>query len=264
MTKSDYISNSAKLLLISSVLLFVANALSFLGSFNEMFISIAGKISTISVYVVFLMGFLAFNGEGIAYKHSREMTNKKKTTYLKLLVLFVFLARYVKKTVEGLAISFEPESVSGVCSRIFLSLFNTVSSYGFLFTIVALWYVFRDIDNKKLLLLETGAFTFGLIYNIYKLFNYMVAKYELDALGDLFVTVFSNNLVLNTLCLLQFGFDILMFGFVLKVYDKKATKEQEEKDSITKKMVTARKIYSTDCCGLDSLEDDFLLETNED
>ncbi len=264
MTKSDYISNSAKILLISSILLFVANALAFLGSYNVTFVSIAGKVSTISFYAVFLMGFLAFNGEGIAYKHSREMAKKKKTTYLKFLVLFAFLVRYVKTPIEKFALSLDDESMVGICSRLFLSLFNTVSSYGFLFAMIALWYVFRDSGIKKLLPLETCAFTLGLVYNIYKVFNYAVAKYEIKALGDLFVTVFSNSVILNVLCLLQFGFDILMFAVVLKFFNKKAIEEQEEKDTETKKMVTARKIYSTDCYGLDSLEDDFLLETNED
>ena len=80
MTKSDYLSNSSKILLISSILLFVANALAFISSFNENFVFVAGKLSTISFYVVFILGFLAFNGEGIAFKHSKEIQKKKKTS----------------------------------------------------------------------------------------------------------------------------------------------------------------------------------------
>ena len=263
MTKSDYLSNSSKILLISSILLFVANALAFISSFNENFVFVAGKLSTISFYVVFILGFLAFNGEGIAFKHSKEIQKKKKTTYLKFLVLFAFLVRYIKNPVENFALSIDAESIGGIFSRFFLGVFNTVSSYGFLFTMVSLWCLFRDSGIKKLLLVETCAFTSGLIYNLYKVFNFVVAKYNVTALGDLFVTVFSDKVVLNILCLLQFAFDILMFAVALKIFNKKAIQEQDEKDAVIKKMVTARKIYSTDCFGLDSMEDDFLSKTDD-
>ncbi len=263
MTKSEYLSNSAKILLIGSALLFVANALTLVGAYNDVFLAFGEKFSTFSFYAVFLLGFLAFNGEGIAYKHSRETVKKKKTTYLKVLVLFAFFVRYIKIPVENVALSLNIESLGGVFSRMFLGLFNTVSSYGFLLTIVSLWYIFRDNSNKKLLLFETFAFIVGLVYNVYKVFNYTVTKYELDIFGELFVSVFSDKLILNVLCLLQFAFDIFMFFVVMRFYDKKAVKEQEEKAESSKKMLTAKKIYSTDCYGIDNLEDVLFLEKNE-
>ena len=264
MTKSDYLSNSAKILLISSALLFVANLLAVMGAYNEVFVIPAEKFSTFCFYAVFLLGFLAFNGEGIAYKHSRESGNKKKTTYLKILVLFVFLVRYIKNPIENLALSLNAESLCGIVTRLLLGVFNTVFSYGFLLTIVSLWYIFRDNGIKKLLPFETCAFAVGLIYNVYKVFNYAVTKYGLTAFGELFVSVFSNKLILNSLCLLQFLLDIFMCLIVMKHYDKKAIKEQEEKSKVNKKMVVAKRIYSTDCYGIDDLEDNFFLGKKEE
>ena len=264
MTKSDYLSNSAKILLISSALLFVANLLAVMGAYNEVFVIPAEKFSTFCFYAVFLLGFLAFNGEGIAYKHSRESGNKKKTTYLKILVLFVFLVRYIKTPIENLALSLNAESLCGIVTRLLLGVFNTIFSYGFLLTIVSLWYIFRDNGIKKLLPFETCAFAMGLIYNVYKVFNYAVTKYGLTVFGELFVSVFSNKLILNSLCLLQFLLDIFMCLIVMKHYDKKAIKEQEEKSKVNKKMVVAKRIYSTDCCGIDNLEDNFFLEKKEE
>ena len=85
-----------------------------MGAYNEVFVIPAEKFSTFCFYAVFLLGFLAFNGEGIAYKHSRESSNKKKTTYLKILVLFVFLVRYIKTPIENLSLSLNAESFGGI------------------------------------------------------------------------------------------------------------------------------------------------------
>ena len=52
MTKSDYLSNSAKILLMSGALLFVANLLAVIGAYNEAFVIPAEKFSTF-----FLRGF---------------------------------------------------------------------------------------------------------------------------------------------------------------------------------------------------------------
>lgn len=263
MTKSDYLSNSAKLLLISSAILFAVNTLSFIAMFNSGFSNPVGKLSDFSFYAVFVLCFLAFNGEGIAYKRSRDLKKKSKTNYLKALVLFAFLARFVKSFVEKFVLSSDADSVSGVGLRIFMGVFGTVSSYGFLLTAVAFWYGVRDKDKKHLLLCEVGAFAIGLVYNIFKVFNYAVAKYGAVIFGESGVSLFSDKVILNVLCLFQFAFDIIMFSVVLKHYDGLSTSEQAEKTLARKKMINARNIYNTDCCGIDTLEDDFFL-TAED
>lgn len=263
MTKSDYLSNSAKLLLISSAMLFAVNTLSFITMFNSGFSNPVGKLSDFSFYAVFVLCFLAFNGEGIAYKRSRDLKKKSKTNYLKALVVFAFLARFVKSFVEKFVLSSDADSASGVALRIFMGVFGTVSSYGFLLTAVAFWYGVRDKDKKHLLLCEVGAFAIGLVYNIFKVFNYAVAKYGAVIFGESGVSLFSDKVILNVLCLFQFAFDIIMFSVVLKHYDGLSTSEQAEKTLARKKMINARNIYNTDCCGIDTLEDDFFL-TAED
>ena len=81
-----------------------------------------------------------------------------------------------------------------------MSAVSTVGSYGFLLVAVSLWYIFRDGKRKELLPIEITAFVFGIIYNLYKLFNYAVARYGVDVLGDLFIRFFSNNAALKVLC----------------------------------------------------------------
>lgn len=260
MTKSDYLSNSSKLLLICSCLLFFANAFTVLVGGDTTLFAYSEKISTYCFYIVAVLGFLAFNGEGIAYKRSKEKKSRNKTRILKLLLIAAFLVRFIKAPVEDFALSFSAEAASGIVSRMLLGVFNTVASYGFLLTAVALWYIFRDGGVGKLMPFEAVAFIFGLVYNIYKSFNYMVTKYELYSLGSAFVKAFSNSEILRALCLVQFAADIVMFVFVFKHYDKNAIIEQEKKAAVMKKMVTARKIYNTDCVGIDTLEDSFFLK----
>ena len=85
MTRSDYLANSARLLMISSGFLFVVNFLSLLGTYVDSVKGFSATITNVCFYVVLVLGFLAFNGEGIAYKHSRQIKNKKKTVILKII-----------------------------------------------------------------------------------------------------------------------------------------------------------------------------------
>lgn len=260
MTKSDYLSNSAKLLLVCSGLLFAVNSLVFFGMYSSALENVSSKLTNISFYVILALGFLAFNGEGIAYKHSRQRKYKKKTTLLKILLLSAFFIRFIKTPVWSWISGFDAESLGGALLRLGYGALNTVASYGFLLMIVALWYIFRDLKFKKLFIPQLLAFFSGVVYNSYRVFNYSVTKYGFTYFGNLFTSVFSNTVVLNVLCLVHFMFDIIMFALVLKHYNATAIDEQKEKTVITQKMVTSRKIYSTDCFGLDTAEDDFFLE----
>lgn len=259
MTKSEYLSNSAKLLMICSIMLFVSNALVYMNGLSETIALIGSKASDITFYVVFFIGFLAFNGEGIAYKRNRDLKSKKKTSLLKLLIVFVFVLRYIKSPIENLGLSVSENNLGGVFSRIGLGALSTIASYGFLFTVVALHYMLRDRENKKLFCVEALAFLVGVANNLFKVFRYAVTKYELNALGDIFVSVFSNETATAVLSLLQYAFDIIMFFIVLKEYNKFILDEFNKNEIAKKKAVFSRKIYNTDCVGIDTMEDDFLL-----
>ncbi len=264
MTRAEYLSNASKLLMICSAFLFSVNSLSFIGMYSDVLSSVTPKLTNICFYVVLVLGFLAFNGEGIAYKHSRQRQYKKITVVLKAILLSAFLIRFIKTPVEGLALGVNHDSAAGALTRLGLGAFNTVASYGFLLTVVALWYLLRDRGTKKLFIPQIFAFASGVLYNTYKVLDYAVTKYGFTYFGDLFNGAFSNPVVLNTLCLVHFLADIIMFAAVLRHYDEKAVTERQEKTEITRRMVTSRKIYTTDRIGLDTLEDDFFLEKNEE
>lgn len=258
MSKSGYISNSAKLMSVVAVLLFAANALIAADSFD-----IFGNLSQwgtsltgFTLYAVLIIGFIAFNGEGVGHKRYRDRKSKKVTDRLKLHLFFCFFLNFFKRVMEISVM--QSEGARGIFLRFLMSAVSTVGSYGFLLVAVSLWYIFRDGKSKELLPIEITAFVFGIIYNLYKLFNYAVARYGVDVLGDLFIRFFSNNAVLKVLCLLQLLFDILMFVRVCIYYGKIGDAEQKTLDSNIRELPKARNIYKDEGYGIDTLEDDFL------
>lgn len=260
MTKSDYLSNSSKLLLICSCLLFVNSILTILSGMVDGIESLASTFTTICFYGVFVMGFLAFNGEGISYKHTKSVKKRKATMILKVLLVSVFLFRYVKTPVLSFLLSFDAQTIAGVVSRFCMSFLNTVASYGFFMTVIALWFVLRDKTVKKISVFSFCALFSGLVYNGFKFINYAVVKYGLPVEDNAFSNIFTNELILNILALVQFGFNIVMCVVAFRYFETLILGEHEEKEKTIKKMITARNIYSTDCVGIDTLEDDYLLK----
>lgn len=259
MTKSEYLSNSAKLLMISSILLLVANALSYFGAEGTVLAELGQKLSSFSFYAVLVMGFLAFNGEGIGYKRGRDYVKKKRTTVLKLFLIFAFLFRYVKAAVEAMVLSTSPEGLVGIIARLLMGAVNMVASYGFILTLASLWFLIRDIDTKALFALESASFLCGVIYNVYKVLNYTVTKYGVTVFGDFVVSVFSVQRVMQVMCLVQFSLNAIMCLAIMLHYNKMVAAEQVEHTKAQKSLYSARRIYNTDCVGIDTLDDDFSL-----
>lgn len=258
MAKNSYLSNSAKLLSIVSAFLFAANALITIGSFSgsESLSEWGTSLSSLALYVVLVLGYVAFNGEGVGHKRYRDRKSKKVTGFLKLNLFFCFILNFAKGGLELLALSFG--GAGRTIALLLMSIISTAGSYGFLLCVVSLWYILRDGEHKVLIPLEAIAFFFGLLYNVYKIFNYAVAKYHIRAFGEMFAELFSHNDVLKILCLLQFFFNILMFLQVAVYYGKLGEKEQAVLDKNVKALPRARNVYKDEGFGIDTLEDDFL------
>lgn len=259
MAKSSYFSNSAKLLSIVSALLFAANAMVAVGSFlvNESLSGLGSSLSNLDVYLVLVLGYIAFNGEGLGHKRYGDRKRKKATAFLKLHLVFCFVMNFLKSGIEMTVLSVE--GAGGVVARLVMSVISTAGSYGFLLCAVSLWYILRDSQEKKLVTIEIIAFVFGILYNGYKTFNYAVGKYGITAFGSMFTDIFSNDSAMKILCLLQFAFNIIMFALVANYYGKKGEKEQEALDEKAKDLPKAKNVYKDEGFGIDTLEDDFLL-----
>ena len=137
MAKSSYFSNSAKLLSIVSALLFVANGLVAIGSFlaNETLFNLGSSLSNLDVYVVLVLGYIAFNGEGLGHKRFGDRKSKKATAFFKLHIVFCFVMNFIKSGIEMAVLSVE--GAGGVAARLVMSLVSTAGSYGFLLCAVS-------------------------------------------------------------------------------------------------------------------------------
>ena len=259
MVKSNYFSNSAKLLIAVSAILLATNTLQTLGSFTNSLklIELGTSLSKTALYVVLVIGFIAFNGEGVCYKRYRIRKRKKLTDYFKWHIFICFFMNFIKGGFDMAAMSLEGAERTVAC--LIMSVVSTVITYGFLLCVVSLWYIIRDKAHKKLLAFEVTAFIFGLIYNIYKFFNYAVVKYRLTLFGSGITEAFSNDKALKILCLLQLVFDIIMLAMVVVHYDALAIEEQEESKKSIKTLVEARNIFKEEGFGIDTIDDDFLL-----
>ena len=259
MAKSNYLSNSAKLLCFVSALLLATNTLLTIGSFtnNLKLTELGSSLSNTALYVVLVVGFIAFNGEGVCYKRLRDRKRKKLTDYLKWHIAICFFMNFIKGGFDMMAKSLEGTERTIAC--LVMSLISTIITYGFLLCVVSVWYIFRDFSYKKLLPLEVLALIFGLIYNSYKFFNYAVVKYEITGFSRGFEKAFSDDGTMKILCLLQLVFDIIMFIAVVSHYDKLGIAEQEASKRNSKELFNARNVYKEKGFGIDTLEDDFLI-----
>lgn len=264
MTRAEYLLNSVKLFSVSGIILFIANSFIYAGAHNESLLAYGTKITSYTFYIICALCFLALNGEGIGYKRHRDYSCKKKINILKIVLLFIFLVRFLKWAVEDLVLEAGLSGVGLLCGKLFLGLFNTASSFSFLFMLVSLAYLFRDIEIKKVFVFEAVSFVFGFVYCVYRTLCYAVTKYGLDEFGAVFSGFFSNEQILQIFSLIQFLAFIIMCLAVKAHYNSRVLDEQDEKIKERKRMLVAPKIYSSSHVGLDTLEDDFLLEPVDD
>lgn len=264
MAKSTYLSNSAKILAALSGMLLFANILVAIGSMGGLpsVSKFATSYSNLCLYVVLVMGYVAFNGEAVCHKRNRDRRRKRLLGAFKLLLLLCFLLRYIKAVPEKLAMTIPGESLGGILARMGVSLLSTVGSFGFLFGAVALWYLIRDRENQKLLLPELLAVMMGVVYNVFKLFNYAVGKYGITAFGEGFTAIFSQDSISQILCISHFLITLIMLIMVTVQYSKMGEGEQQILDKNTKELKKARNVLKEEGYGIDSFEDDFLTTDN--
>ena len=264
MAKSTYLSNSAKILAALSGMLLFANILVAIGSIGGIpaVSKFATSYSNLCLYVVLIMGYIAFNGEAVCHKRNRDRKKKRLLGAFKLLLFLCFILRYIKVVPENLATTIPAESFGGILARLGVSLLSTVGSFGFLFGAVSLWYLIRDKENTKLLLPELVSFMISLVYNIFKFFNYAVEKYQITAFGESIASIFSQNSIAQILCVFQFFFNLIMLIMVTVYYSKKGESEQKILDKNTKELKKARNVLKEEGFGIDTFEDDFLSYDN--
>lgn len=253
MEKNGYISTASKYFAVSSVILLVSNILTLLGAWVPYADTLAKKTSGILLIVITVMMYVAFNGEGVGYRRSLQRRAKKITGLFKLLIVFNIAFYYAKnKAVESVALSGE------VNKKLLLSLVTAAMSFSFVLMLVALRNLVRDKNNKPLLLVDASAFSVSVVYFVFKLIRYSVS-YGAFSVGGAFGAVLVSQTVMELICILQYVADIFMFIATARMYRTTAS----QVDSPTSAFPT-RNAYNTDLVGTDTLEDDWLLNSQSE
>ena len=261
MTKSSYLSSASKYFAIVSGLILLPNLLSLIGGFfaTEQILSLTTKATSLSFYLIIALSYVALNGEGIAYRKNNMTESLKKIVYLKRYLLFSVIVNFSKNFIERKVLTFSGNDAVSLFLKLSTSLLFSVASFSFLVTVVSIWYLKRDKEISNLFNLEAFAIEFGVIYNMFKVFNYTVESYGLKIYGDSLTVIFANPTLTNLFCVICCIIFIASFITISKYYNSLSLKEEEERKNLLALRKTTVDIFNEEGYGIDTVEDDFIL-----
>lgn len=259
MTKSNYLSSAAKYFAVVSALILLPNLFSVLGS-SEQIASLTGRITTLSFYLIIAVTYVALNGEGIAYRKNNIPEKLRKIVYLKRYLLFSVLVNFSKNFIERKTLNFTGNDWVKMILQFSSSILFSLASFSFMVTVVWLWYIKRDKGISQLFKLEAVAVAFGVLYNIFKVFNHTVTVYDIKFFGRVLTDLLSNQIISGIFCVACCTVFIIAFIVVSKQYDKLSFKEEEERKKLLSLRKSTKDIYNEVGFGIDTVEDDFILK----
>lgn len=259
MTKSNYLSSAAKYFAVVSALILLPNLFSVLGS-SEQIASLTGRITTLSFYLIIAVTYVALNGEGIAYRKNNIPENLRKIVYLKRYLLFSVLVNFSKNFIERKALNFTGNDWVKMLLQFSSSILFSLASFSFMVTVVWLWYIKRDKGISQLFRIESVAVAFGVLYNVFKIFNHTVTVYDIKIFGRVLTVLLSNQTLSGIFCVACCTVFIIAFIVVSKQYDKLSFKEEEERKKLLSLRKSTKDIYNEVGFGIDTVEDDFILK----
>ena len=264
MLKQRYLKNSARVLTVSAVLLFISNAIVWaVYEFPsvETKLGFLSKLPDLSVYIFTFLSYLALNDEKAAHRKIKDIKSQKKLTFLKGFLIFVFVSHFFKFIIQKNLLNLE-NSFFTVVSDVFI----TVSSFSFFLLLLSLWYFFRDKSEGEIRLVAGVSVVVSLLYTVCKFIisRKVFPTYSFSAFtNEEYILV---QRVQYASCLVQYAVNIIMLVLVKKHYEKKETESEEFEKSLPKQerpqVVT---IELEDGFGIDNIDDyDFSYESSDD
>ncbi|MBO5857848.1 MAG: hypothetical protein J6Q87_06330 [Clostridia bacterium] len=232
MLKQRFLKNSARVLTVSTALLFISNAILWvLYEFPSVEIKLGylAKLPDLSVYIFTFLSYLALNDEKSAHRKIKDIKSQKKLKVLKGFLIFVFVSHFFKVTIQGAFANLNNPFFS-VVSDIFM----TVASFSFFLLLLSAWYFFRDKTEGKLNIIAGVSVIVSIAYTIIKFW-----LSQKVFLVHSFTGIQDNSFLLAqriqyVTCLLQYAVNIVMFILVKRHYEKKEFKSEENKKKIPK------------------------------
>ena len=262
MLKQRFLKNSARVLTVSTVLLFISNAIVWATAENPSLETKLGfliKLPDLSVYIFTFLSYLALNDEKAAHRKIKDIKSQKKLKLLKGFLIFVFISHFFKSMIQsGLS------SLNTPFFSIVSDLFMTLASFSFFLMLLSLWYFFRDKNEGEIKFVSGVSVVVSIAYTIIK-FLLSRKVFELHS----FTGIQDDGYLLAqriqyVTCLVQCAVNIVMFVLVKKHYEKKEL-ESEEKSLPKQERPQVITIELENEVGIDNIDDyDFSCETQEE
>lgn len=264
MLKQRFLKNSARVLTVSTALLFISNAILwvvFEFPSVEVKLGYLAKLPDLSVYIFTFLSYLALNDEKAAHRKIKDIKSQKKLKALKGFLIFVFVSHFFKVTIQGAFANLNNPFFS-IVSDIFM----TVASFSFFLLLLSVWYFFRDKNEGKLNIVAGASVIISIVYTVTKflLSQKVFLVHSFTGIQDNSF-LFSQRIQYAT-CLLQYAVNMIMLILVKRHYEKKESESEENEKNVPKQerpqVVT---LDSEDGFGIDNVDDiDFSCESIEE
>ena len=210
MLKYRFLKNSAKVLYISTGILFISNLillLSLLVPSFESKIGFLSKLPDLSVYIFTFFSYLALNDEKSAHRKIKDIKSQKNVKLLKVFLIFIFIITFFKVTVMS------------ILNGVLLNLFLIVTSFSFFMLVLSCWCFYRDKNEGKIKFASLVSIVVSFAYLVFKFIMYQHPAFASGS-GNADSTESSNyHIVQYIFCLVQYAVNILMLVLTNKYYE---------------------------------------------
>ncbi len=232
MLKYRFLKNSAKVLYISTAILFLSNLILLLGLVSPEYVEKIGflsKLPDLSVYIFTFFSYLALNDEKAAHRKVKDINSQKKVRFLKGFLIFIFVANFLKTIIQNALINLN-NTFAVVVSNIFL----VATSFSFFMLVLSCWYFYRDKNEGKVKFIIFVSILVSAIYAVYKFVVYQFAVFPVSSFNEN-TELLKSQVVQYAFCLVQYAVNITMLVFINKHYEKKEAELDKTGDNKSEK-----------------------------
>lgn len=218
MLKYRFLKNSAKVLYISTAILFLSNLILLLGLVAPEYIEKIGflsKLPDLSVYIFTFFSYLALNDEKAAHRKIKDIKSQKKVRILKGFLIFIFVSNFFKVSIQNVIIN-----LNNTFADVVLNIFLVVMSFSFFMLVLSCWYFYRDKNESKVKFIILASILVSAIYAVYKFVVHQFAVFSVSAFNEN-AELLKSQVVQYAFCLVQYAVNITMLVLINKHYEKK-------------------------------------------
>lgn len=264
MLKQRFLKNSARVLTVSTALLFISNAILWVVyefPSVEVKLGYLAKLPDLSVYIFTFLSYLALNDEKAAHRKIKDIKSQKKLKALKGFLIFVFISHFFKVTIQDAFANLDNPFFSVVSD-----MFMTVASFSFFLLLLSVWYFFRDKTEGKLNIVAGVSVVVSTAYTVTKFLLSQKVFFVHSFIGIQDNSFLLTQRIQYAACLLQYAVNTIMFILVKRYYEKKEFESEEIEKGIPKqKRPQVVTLDTEDGFGIDNVDDiDFSCESVEE